>query len=64
MITIATTIRITWLTASMIVGRASGTRTPHSSWRGDAPNVVAASTVLPGTDWTPRAVTRIPGGTA
>ena len=26
--------------------------------------VVAASIVLPGTDWTPRAVTRIPGGTA
>ena len=45
MMTIATTIRITWLTASMIAGRASGIRTPHDTWRREAPNVVAASIV-------------------
>ena len=41
------TIMITWFTASTIAGSASGIRTPRSTWRREAPNVVAASIVGP-----------------
>ena len=64
MITMAIVIRISWLTASMIAERASGIRTPHSSWRSVAPKVVAASTVTSGTCLIPRAVTRTPAANA
>ena len=61
MITIASTIMITWLTAAMIVGAASGIRTPNMVWRGVAPNVRDASTVSSGTWRMPSAVIRMPG---
>ena len=48
MITMARTIMITWLTPAMMVGAASGIRTPNMVWRGVAPNVCDASITLLG----------------
>ena len=49
MMTVASTIRITWLMPSMIDLKASGSCTLISSWRGVAPNEIAASRGASGT---------------
>src|SRR5690606_13603302 len=64
MMTIASTIMITWLTPAMIVGAASGSLTPNNVCRSVAPKALDASSASAGTWRTPRAVRRMPGTTA
>ena len=51
--------QITWLMPSMTDRKASGSCTLISSWRGVAPNEIAASRGAIGTSRSPRAVSRI-----
>ncbi len=55
---------IVWLIPSMIVGRAKGSCTPSSSWRGVVPAETAASMVVVGSWRMPRLVRRMAGGRA
>ena len=61
---IANAIMIAWFTPAMIVGIASGMRTPHRICRPVAPNASAASTADGSTSRIPRLVSRMIGGTA
>jgi hypothetical protein len=62
--TIDSAIMIAWLTASTMVGRASGRRTLPSSCQRVEPSAVAASTVDLFTSLMPSAVIRMAGGMA
>ena len=64
MTTMLSAIMIVWLTASMIVRRASGSCTLPSTCIRVAPSESAASTELAGTPRMPSAVMRTAGGIA
>ena len=51
-----------WFSPVMIWGRALGSSTFHSSWRGVAPKAVAASVSARGVDEMPSCVSRIGAG--
>ena len=64
MITIASTIMIIWLIASVIAGRARGSCTLLRVWARVEPKARAASTVSGATWRMPRSTSFTPGGSA
>ena len=55
---------ITWLTPTISVGRAEGSSTRHSFWRGVQPAISLKSPISDGTRDSPSMVARTIGGVA